>query len=189
MQECSSKKVISCPVFSSRYGLPTAKQAIHVVKAILLSASLFAAAAAPALANVDPDVHKLCVDARDYAGCIQMQQQGAESPTKLSLNACPAGHAYSGAGYCTRVICDSPRGGMITRMVLSSDGHDPELAGKGNKCPRTGLFSRNGSLRWGTDTVAAANDPACPDMPLQVGWQNTCLMETGEVKPTAIGAR
>ena len=161
---------------------------MNVVKATLLSCSFVTAAAVPAFADVDPELHKLCVDARDYAGCIQMHQQGTETPTKLSLNACPAGHAYSGAGYCTRVICDSPRGGMLTRMVLSSDGHDPELAGKGNKCPRTGLFSRNGSLRWGTDTVAAAHDPACPNLPVQVGWQNACLMETGEIKPTALVA-
>ena len=56
-----------------------------MVKAILLSSSVLAASAVPALANVDPELHKLCVDARDYAGCIQMQQQGAESLTKLSL--------------------------------------------------------------------------------------------------------
>ena len=161
---------------------------MNAVKAILLSSSLISAAAIPAFATIDPELHQLCVDARDYSGCIKMHQQGAESPTTLSLNACPAGHAYSGAGYCTRVICDSPRGGVLTRMVLSSDGHDPELAGKGNQCPRTGLFSRNGSLRWGTDTVAVAHDPSCPNVPLQVGWQNACLMESGEIKPTALGA-
>lgn len=70
-------------------------------------------------------------------------------------------------------------------MILSSDGHDPDLAGKGNKCPRTGLFSRTGSLRWGTDTVAAAHDPACPNVTLQVGWQNTCVMSTNNVTPAA----
>ena len=161
---------------------------MNAVKAILLSSSLISAAAIPAFATIDPELHQLCVDARDYSGCIKMHQQGAESQTTLSLNACPAGHAYSGAGYCTRVICDSPRGGVLTRMILSSDGNDPELAGKGNKCPRTGLFSRNGSLRWGTDTVAVAHDPSCPNVPLQVGWQNACLMESGEIKPTALGA-
>jgi hypothetical protein len=36
--------------------------------------------------------------------------------------------------------------------------------------------------------VAAAHDPACPNLPVQVGWQNACLMETGEIKPTALVA-
>jgi len=60
---------------------------MNVVKATLLSCSFVTAAAVPAFADVDPELHKLCVDARDYAGCIQMHQQGTETATKLSLNA------------------------------------------------------------------------------------------------------
>jgi hypothetical protein len=163
---------------------------MELFKATVFGSALLMATAVQAQAEIDPKLHQLCVDARDYTGCIQSNQgnQGGEgSANTLSLNACPAGHAYSGAGYCTRVICDSPRGGVFTRMILSSDGHDPELAGKGNKCPRTGLLSRNGSLRWGTDTVMAVHDPACPNSPLQVGWQNSCLMDSKEVKPAALG--
>jgi hypothetical protein len=33
----------------------------------------------------------------------------------------------------------------------------------------------------------AAHDPACPNSPLQVGWQNSCLMDSKEVKPAALG--
>ena len=153
---------------------------------MLLRASGFAlllllAGVLPAEADTDPELHKRCMDARDYAGCIEIQQRHGSA----LLNACPAGHAYSGAGYCTRVICQSPSGGVLTRMILSSDGHDPDLAGKANRCPRTGLISRTGSLRWGTDTVPASHDPACPNESLEVGWQNTCLMSSNSVTPAA----
>ena len=156
-----------------------------MLRPIVCSVSIGLAAVLPAAANIDPELHQLCVDARDYAGCVEMQQRPVAPGEPARLNACPAGHAYSGAGYCTRVICQSPRGGVFTRIILSSDGHDPDLAGKGNKCPRTGLISRTGSLRWGTDTVPAAHDPDCPNVNLDVGWQNSCMLSSNRVTPAA----
>lgn len=152
----------------------------------LAAAVVHAVLTTPAIAQggIDPALHQRCLEARDYSGCIQSQSNGTAEPAPTA-NACPAGHAYSGAGYCTRVICQTPRGGLLTRMILSSDGHDPDLAGKGNKCPRTGLISRTGSLRWGTDTVKAVFDPKCPSVELVVGWQNTCIQTSGTPVPAA----
>jgi hypothetical protein len=142
---------------------------------------------AGAMGQIDPELHQRCLNARDYSGCIEAQRNAAAGSAEAAplINACPAGHAYSGAGYCTRVICQSPKGGLLTRMILSSDGHDPDLAGKGNKCPRTGLISRTGSLRWGTDTVKAVHDDKCPNVELTVGWQNTCLQAAPQQVPAA----
>ena len=74
------------------------------------------AASLPAFAEVDPKIHKLCIEAKDYSGCVrsmkgetstettvnQIQRQGANL---TEGNMCPAQHLSSGGGYCQRVIC------------------------------------------------------------------------------------
>ena len=72
--------------------------------------------AIPAVAEVDAKTHKLCLEAKDYLGCVkamkgetssetvirQVQQQGA---SVTEGNSCPEQHIYSGGGYCQRVTC------------------------------------------------------------------------------------
>ncbi|MEN9862006.1 MAG: hypothetical protein RLZZ515_2488 [Cyanobacteriota bacterium] len=77
---------------------------MELFKATVFGSALLMATAVQAQAEIDPKLHQLCVDARDYTGCIQSNQDGEGSANTLSLNPCPAVHAYSGAGYCTQVI-------------------------------------------------------------------------------------
>ena len=65
---------------------------------VLLKQSLASGLMVLAQASIDPELHQRCVEARDYAGCIEMQQRLQTPQESTQLNACPAGHAYSGAG-------------------------------------------------------------------------------------------
>ncbi len=67
-------------------------------------------------AEVDPKVHKLCLPAADYAGCIKAQTTKStdipslrviQGKTELSGNSCPIGFAYAGAGKCRKVELES----------------------------------------------------------------------------------
>ena len=81
---------------------------------IALTAGLFS----PAFAEVDPKVHKMCLQAQDYLGCVKAQTTNStdipslrviQGKTELTGNSCPNLHAYSGSGYCTRIICNGNR--------------------------------------------------------------------------------
>ena len=52
--------------------------------------------------DVAAEIHKLCIKAVDYRGCVEAQ---AGTPQYLG-NKCPSNHAYIGDGYCQRVYCD-----------------------------------------------------------------------------------
>ncbi len=134
---------------------------------ILLAASL------PAFAEVDPKIHKLCVEAKDYSGCVksmkgetstettvnQIQRQGANL---TEGNMCPAQHVSSGGGYCQRVTC-------ISRGIYGK-GHAKGLGGKGLRC------SGGAELTWDNNhqPVRASFDKRCPPGDLDIGFENTC---------------
>ena len=97
--------------------------------AISIASTSIAIGAIPAVAEVDPKIHKLCIEAKDYAGCVRamkgdtsgtdvIQRRGADL---ADGNQCPSGYAYIGSGQCKEVKCyyDGP----------SSHGHDPRVAG------------------------------------------------------------
>ena len=67
-----------------------------------------------AKAEVDPKIHNMCLQAQDYLGCVKAQTTKPteiqnlrliQGQTELTGNSCPQGYGYSGAGYCTNVIC------------------------------------------------------------------------------------
>ena len=77
---------------------------------------LIAALALPTAvnANVDPEIHKLCIPAADYFGCVKaMTTKSTDMPTmrmidggtELSGNKCPEGMLYFGGGICREVGC------------------------------------------------------------------------------------
>jgi hypothetical protein len=39
---------------------------------------------APAQAGVDPEIHNICKDSKDYSGCVQTHTVGIQVPTKMS---------------------------------------------------------------------------------------------------------
>ena len=70
--------------------------------AISIASASIAIGAIPALAEVDPKIHKLCIEAKDYAGCVRAMK-GETMPTSRQINSqgadivegnqCPAGFA------------------------------------------------------------------------------------------------
>ena len=137
---------------------------------ILAAASLLAF---PAMAQVDPKIHKLCIEAKDYAGCVRAMtatSDSQKSPTtvrvvegerELTGNSCPEGMAYAGAGWCSDIIC-----------ISRSSGHSPGLGGKHWGCPK--LLGMGYAMSWGNSKVKATHDPSCPKDPPEIGWSSSC---------------
>ena len=134
---------------------------------LLLTVSL------PAFAEVDGKIHKLCIEAKDYAGCVRAMKGDTSPETTVNQiqrkganltegNTCPAQHLSSGGGYCQRVIC--------IKAGLWGKGHDQGLGGKGNFC------KGGAELRWDNNhqPVRAAFDKRCPPGDLDIGFANTC---------------
>jgi len=125
-------------------------------------------------ANVDPEVHKICLSAKDYRGCVQFHS-GQNSITvdqglsKIVGNACPNGFAYVGGGTCRSVGCE------FKGAFNSKD--NPQLAGKQWRCKK-GLYPE--ALGYKDATVRAFNNPKCPEYEPELGWQDTCKQNAGE---------
>jgi hypothetical protein len=138
---------------------------ITVVSSVIL--------AAPAMALVDPKIHKLCSEAKDYAGCVKAMTgksdtqpsdttvKVVEGERELTGNSCPEDMAYAGAGWCSDVIC-----------ISRSSGHSPGLGGKRWACPK--LFGMGYAMSWGKSKVKATKDPSCPENPPEIGWRSSC---------------
>ena len=138
---------------------------------------LLAALALPTAvnANVDPEVHNLCLRAVDYQGCVNahsgksnaMEIFNNPGTATSKGNSFPYGYAYIGQGYCAEVICKM--GGK----------NNPLLAGKKWKCtPRWGETRAN--LEPGPK-VRIGIDNKCPMDEPKYGWSNTC--ESPYVEP------
>tara|TARA_E500000331_G_C16973153_1_gene590192 strand:+ start:210 stop:680 length:471 start_codon:yes stop_codon:yes gene_type:complete len=118
-------------------------------------------------ANVDPEVHKLCLPAADYLGCVRAITGNSNSIEVITNpgtattkgNSCPVGYAYIGQGYCREVLCSA------------QDGNTEMLGGKKWKCGMT-IMGRL-VLRLG-DELRIGNDPACPSGQPEIGWTSTC---------------
>jgi hypothetical protein len=141
---------------------------------------LLPSAAIPADA-MDAGIHEKCIKANDYKGCVEVlggviieQIKPSTQSIKLNIdtqvsadgNECPGEFAYAGGGYCRRVVCDY--------AGIFGMGHHPDLAGKGMKCQK-GI----GQMRWGEwdrEKVRASVNPACPQIPFEVGYQSTCQL-------------
>ncbi len=124
----------------------------------------------PAQGSVDSKTHKMCLQAKDYMGCVKAQTtQSSDIPsnrvfqgkTQLTGNSCPSGTAYSGAGYCTRVVC---RDRWTT---------EPDLRNKQNwKCDFP-FFK----VQWGAATLKATYDRKCPNREPIIGTQSSCTTQ------------
>jgi len=131
--------------------------------------------------DVSPAIHKLCLEAKDYAGCVQSQTgkaSGSGVEVKLVItndgaaiaggNSCPDGYAYIGGGYCKRVKCEYGPLGFIAL------GHDQLVAGKSKWGCKYNLWYGAGVMRLEDGALRAINNPNCPSGETQLGWNNTC---------------
>ena len=159
-------------------------------KLLSFGIAIAAIGVAPAFANVDPKIAEFCLKAQDFQGCVdslsgkkpeattttirQVQQQGANL---TEGNSCPAQHAYSGGGYCQRVIC--------VKRGLFGKGHSQYLGDRGMKC------DGGSELTWDNtyQPIRASVTSNCPLYEPEIGFQSTCVEANhkGYVKAIAIG--
>ena len=142
--------------------------------AITVASVSIAVGSIPVSAEVDAKTHKLCLEAKDYLGCVQamtgeVSEQENDNSTRFiyggreqTPNVCPNAYAYVGAGYCRKIECKYAR------------KNNPQLAGKEWHCNRK-LLGRN-SLTWGEQQVPATYNPVCPNIEPEVGFQTSCGM-------------
>ncbi len=135
---------------------------------------LLAALALPTAvnANVDPEIHKLCLPAADYLGCVKaMTTKSTDIPSmrmidggiETSGNFCPSNHAYIGGGYCQEIAC---KDNSFTAQ------HDPKLKEKGWKVCAKNFFKS--SMFFKGATVRATTDGKCPLVEPEIGRNNSC---------------
>lgn len=134
--------------------------------------------------QVDPVIHKLCVEAKDYAGCVRAMK-GDTAPTGARVinsqgadiaegNQCTAGYAYIGGGNCQDVRCEYNSSGF------NALGHDSLVAGKKDSNGKDvwgckySFWQGAGVLRLTGGVTRTSNNPACPAGEPQLGFNSTC---------------
>ena len=149
--------------------------------AISAAYASLAIGAIPVLAEVDLKTHELCIEAKDYAGCVRAMKGDTSSSTSRVItsqgadvaegNQCTAGYAYIGGGNCQSVSCNYPATDL---------GHDQLIAGKidrdGNDvwgCKYNWIYGA-GELRLTGAVTRTSNNPDCPEGEPELGFNNTC---------------
>ena len=84
----------------------------------------------PVNAQINTTVHNLCVNVKDYSGCVRSNTSGVPSRIVVDQgistnegNSCPHGFAYRGGGNCTEVTCYGKG------MWIFGESNDSSLAG------------------------------------------------------------
>ena len=145
----------------------------------LLLVPLLIALQSPIQAAVEPAVHKMCLKASDYLGCVNAHKNVTASPSAGKVitnsaeggpigNQCPEGYAYVMDDVCQRVDCH-----RSASLFDIGQGHDPIIAGKSTwSCGMT-AFQWGGSMRLGA-LGKIRYTSACPPGPPRIGWNSTC---------------
>ena len=160
---------------------------------LLLVASLFLLQSVQAQAAVDPKVHKLCIEAKDYQGCVRAML-GDTSPTTRLIqsqgadiaegNQCPSGFAYVGGGNCMEVKCAySPSG------YGYDQGHDQRVAGKADWGCKYSFWQGAGVMQL-VGSARASVSLKCPPGEPVIGYNSTCQnAPPGWVSPSEKAAK
>ncbi len=128
--------------------------------------------------EVSPAIHKLCIDAKDYAGCVRAMKGDTTSTTRIinsqgadiaEGNQCPSGWAYVGGGNCQQVKCEYDK----VNGLGFSEGHDQRVAGKANWKCKGSFWYGAGVMRLDGNSRATIN-PECPPGEPQIGYNSTC---------------
>ena len=141
--------------------------------AISIASASIAIRAIPALAEVDAKIHKLCIEAKDYVGCVKAMNGDLNPSSRLTKspgetitegNACPDGMAFAGEGTCKSVKC----------VPLTFQGEELTLKGKGWKCKRPFLQIAPNRPVWGDVSEPTYLKSECPMIKLKLGYNSTC---------------
>ena len=166
---------------------------------VLVGAAVLSAGSAFAQGQVDPAIHKLCIEAKDYAGCVRAMK-GDSLPTSRVVNSqgadivegnsCPAGFAYVGGGNCQEVKCSYNSSGF------NPLGHDTLIAGLKDKDGKDvwgckyNLWAGAGVLRLTGAILRTSQNNDCPPGEPQRGFNNTCQTASKDFEtPAAKAAR
>ena len=146
--------------------------------AISIASTSIAIGAIPAVAEVDPKIHKLCIEAKDYAGCVRAMKGDTTTTTIREIrsqgadiaegNQCPAGFAYVGGGNCMEVKCKYSASGMGF-----DTGHDQRVAGKSNWGCKYSFWNGAGVMTLQGNARATMNSECPPGEP-EIGYNSTC---------------
>ena len=148
--------------------------------------ALFLSSVSTLAQGVDPKIHAMCLEAKDYVGCVKAMTTDVSQQTVLKVdqtnrpglqqemgNSCPAGYAYSGAGQCRSIVCQYQ--GIFGQ-------NEPQLAGKGHTCKganrRYGLLTGRSTLLWGNRYMRAVNNPNCPNREPSIGGRSSCSLSS-----------
>ena len=124
---------------------------------------LLAALALPTAVNaeVDSKVHKLCLPAADYLGCVKaMNTKSSDIPSlrliegakELTGNKCAEGFVYAGAGDCRQVISYFTARGTPVGFALIAGGYEEVCSIFGCEALTLSSYSQKAVL-----------DPSCPN--------------------------
>jgi len=153
------------------------------MRRLLLATTAICAGGAVAQTSVDPSIHKLCIEAKDYAGCVRAMKGEAEPKTRIIQsqgadlvegNSCPAGFAYVGGGNCQEVKCSYNSSGF------NALGHDSLIAGLKDKDGKDvwgckySFWHGAGVLRLTGGILRTSQNDDCPPGEPQRGYSNTC---------------
>ena len=166
------------------------------VRPLLIAFSVLLAL--PVSAQVDPKIHKLCVEAKDYAGCVRAMT-GSPEPSARQItsqgadiaegNQCTAGFAYIGGGNCQAVRCEYNSSGF------NALGHDKLIAGKKDNDGKDvwgckfSFWEGSGVLRLAGGVTRTSNNKDCPPGEPQLGYNNTCQTASKDWTPKAVGTK
>jgi hypothetical protein len=148
--------------------------------------------AVPVMAQVDPKIHKLCVEAKDYAGCVRAMTGSSETGSRLVTSQgvdiaegsqCNVGFAYIGGGNCQDVRCEYNSSGF------NALGHDNLIAGKKDSAGKDiwgckyNFWMGSGVLRLSGGVTRTSNNKDCPPGEPQLGYNSTCQTAGKELTP------
>lgn len=162
------------------------------MRQLLLAPLLLIVAEMPVRADVEPKIHKLCVEAKDYLGCVRAMKGDSLAPTRViesqgadvaEGNQCPAGFAYIGGGNCQEVKCV-----YNTATGLGFDtGHDQRVAGKADwKCNSS--FWYGAGVMQLTGNARTSINPECPPGEPKIGYNSSCQTAPSDWQSPAVKA-
>ena len=149
---------------------------------LLITAFSLALFPAPVMAQVDPKIHKLCIEAKDYEGCVRAMK-GSTEPSSRQITSqgadieegsqCTVGFAYIGEGDCQGVRYEYNSSGF---HELGRDGlvaGKKDNAGKDVWGCKFSFWEGSGVLRLTGVVTRTINNKDCPAGEPQLRCNNT----------------
>ena len=130
--------------------------------------------AIPAIAEVDAKTHKLCLEAKDYVGCVRAMS-GDLTPSQRVINvqgasetegnSCPDGMAFAGGSTCNSIKCVVSYKANQSQLILKD---------KGWKCKKHFTQIHPNVPVYGDVSERTYVNPECPMIKLKLGYNSTC---------------